>query len=498
MTPTAHRRPRFGFDNRYVRLPEHFYQRCQPEPVAAPQLLRFNRELARELGLDLDGCDTPTLAALFSGNTLPEDAQPLAMAYAGHQFGHFVPQLGDGRALLLGEVLDEQERRRDIQLKGSGRTAFSRQGDGRSALGPVIREYLVSEAMHALGVPSTRALAAVASGETVMREQPTPGGILTRVAASHIRVGTFQYFAVRQDQAAVRQLADHVIERHYPEVADSESPYRALLEAVSEAQARLVARWMGLGFIHGVMNTDNTALSGETLDYGPCAFMDRYRSGQVFSSIDSGGRYAYDNQPYVARWNLARLAESLLELIHEDQEEAIRQAREVLEGFIPRYEQHWLATFAAKLGLESPGEADRELIADLLSAMENNEVDFTLCFRRLCDAARGGQGAEAVADLFHSPDDWWQWQARWQQRLEDQPGGGEAAAKRMAAVNPVLIPRNHRIEQAIRAAEDEGDFREFDTLARLLAHPFSESAETVPYQQPPAPGEEVMRTFCGT
>lgn len=490
--------PRFPFDNRFARLPEHFYQRCQPQPAPAPQLLQFNQPLAEELGLDLAGMDRESLAALFSGNQLPEGAEPLAMAYAGHQFGHFVPQLGDGRALLLGEVVDGHQRRRDIQLKGSGRTPFSRQGDGRSALGPVIREYLVSEAMHALGVPTTRALAAVATGETVMRQQPGPGGVLTRVAASHIRVGTFQYFAVRDDQASVRQLADHVIERHYPQLAETPSPYLALLEAACEAQARLVAQWMGLGFIHGVMNTDNAALSGETLDYGPCAFMDTYRADQVFSSIDSGGRYAYSNQPYVARWNLARLAEALLTLMDEDQEQAIARAREVLETFIPRYEQHWLATFAAKLGLEQPRDQDRALIESLLSAMEDNAVDFTLCFRRLGDAAVSSGGAESVAALFRNPADWWQWQEGWQQRLAEQPGGAPAAAERMAAVNPALIPRNHRIEQAIRAAEDEGDFREFDTLARLLAEPFRDSPEVAPYMQPPAPEEEVRQTFCGT
>lgn len=498
MSPLPTDQPQIPFDNRFAQLPEVFYRRTQPQPVEAPQLLLYNAALGEELGLELGEYDNETLAALFAGNQLPAGADPLAMTYAAHQFGHFVPQLGDGRALLLGEVVDRQRRRRDIQLKGSGRTPFSRQGDGRSALGPVLREYLVSEAMHALGVSTTRALAAVATGETVLREKPTPGGILTRVAASHIRIGTFQFFAVREDSQSVQQLADHVIERHYPDARQADNPYLSLLEQAGDAQARLVAKWMSLGFIHGVMNTDNTALSGETLDYGPCAFMDSYQPGKVFSSIDSGGRYAYDNQPYVARWNLARLAEALLPLIADNQQDAMTRAKAVLEGFIPRYEQYWLAGMGAKLGLAEAGEGDRALIEDLLAAMAEKAVDFTLCFRQLGEAAAGPAGEEAVAALFDHSAAWQAWYPRWQQRLAQQPGSGEARAQAMAAVNPAVIPRNHQIEQAIRLAEDEGDFSLFYTLAQQLIRPFDDSPEAQPFMQPPQPREQVLRTFCGT
>jgi len=385
---------RFPFDNSYRRLPDRFHVRMPPAAVAEPRLIAFNRDLAEELGLDVPAIE-PAAAAIFSGNALPAGAEPIAVAYAGHQFGSFVPQLGDGRAILLGEVIDRSGRRRDIQLKGSGRTPFSRRGDGRAALGPVLREYVVSEAMHALGIPTTRALAAVATGEPVYREEVLPGAVLTRVAASHIRVGTFQFFAARGDQDGVRTLADHVLARHYPELAEAERPYLALLAGVAERQARLVAHWMHVGFIHGVMNTDNMAVSGETIDYGPCAFMDAYDPQTVFSAIDHGGRYAFANQPNIALWNLARLAETLLPLIDPDPQAAIGQAREALGGFAERFEGFWLDGMRRKLGLATAEADDQALANGLLQAMAQGTADFTLTFRRLCDAAEAARSVAA-------------------------------------------------------------------------------------------------------
>src|ERR1700686_3531119 len=407
----------FPFENTYARLPDRFYARVVPTPVRAPRLIRVNTELALNLGLDPDWLGRPEGLEVPAGRAVPEAAEPIAMAYAGHQFGHFVPQLGDGRAILLGEVIDQQGVRRDIQLKGSGRTPFSRGGDGRAALGPVLREYVVSEAMAALGIPTTRSLAAGTTGEPVWRETTLPGAVVTRIASSHIRVGTFQYFAARGDTEGVRQLADHVINRHYPQAADAERPYHALLEGVIARQADLVARWLLGGFIHGVMNTDNSSISGETIDYGPCAFMDHYDPAKVFSSIDEMGRYAYANQPRIALWNLTRLAECLLPLFSEDQEKAVSEAQTALGGFAEAFNTAYKAGLRAKLGLFTEHDGDQALAQDLLDAMARNQADFTLTFRRLSDAALAPDHDGEVRQLFAEPVAYDEWAARWSKRL---------------------------------------------------------------------------------
>jgi len=468
----------------YATLPERFFARLAPTPVAAPRLIRFNYALADELGLSTEGLDEAALAEIFAGNRLPPGAEPIAMAYAGHQFGHFVPQLGDGRALLLGEVRPTPGEARDIQLKGSGRTPYSRGGDGRAALGPVLREYLVSEAMHALGIPATRALAAVLTGETVYRESALPGAILTRVAASHVRVGSFQFFAARGDAAATRSLADYVIARHYPAVAGAAQPILALLEAVVERQAALISRWMQVGFIHGVMNTDNMAVSGETIDFGPCAFMDAYDPAKVFSSIDHGGRYAFANQPNAATWNLARFAETLLPLLGEDADRAIAQATEVLGSFPARFAAHWHRGMRAKLGLEREEDLDITLIEGLLDAMHRLQADFTLTFRGLCSDVVPA-GAE-------------DWERQWRARLGRERRSPEARTLAMRAVNPAYIPRNHLIERVIVAAVEREDFAPFAELLDVLERPFEEQARFAAYADPPLPEERVLRTFCGT
>ncbi len=477
-----------GFDNSYRRLPERFYACLPPTPVAAPRLLALNADLAETLGLDLASL-APVAAELFAGNRLPVDAEPIATAYAGHQFGQFVPQLGDGRAILLGELVGRDGRRRDVQLKGSGRTPFSRHGDGRAALGPVLREFLVSEAMHALGIPTTRALAAVLTGEPVVREEVLPGAVLTRVAASHIRVGTFQYFAARGDVEAVRALADHAIALHYPQLADMPDRYLAFLAAVAERQAYLVARWMHVGFVHGVMNTDNMAVSGETIDYGPCAFMDAYDPATVFSSIDQFGRYAFANQPYIARWNIARLAETLLDLIDPDSDAAIARASEVVDAFPAAFERHWLGGMRAKLGLATAEPEDRVLVAELLAAMHTAGADYTLTFRRLAAVAAGD--AETLDAIPAA------WIARWRQRLAREPAAPAERAAAMRAVNPAFIPRNHRVEEALAAART-GDLRPFETLLRVLSRPYDDQPEHAAYAAPPPPSDRPYRTFCGT
>jgi uncharacterized protein YdiU (UPF0061 family) len=467
------------FDNSYARLPERFFARQAPVPVPAPRLLVLNATLAQELGLDPEAMAGPEGVEVLAGNRIAPGSDPLAQAYAGHQFGGWVPQLGDGRAVLLGEVVGRDGVRRDLQLKGAGRTPFSRGGDGRAWMGPVLREYVVSEAMHALGLPTTRALAAVATGETVLRETALPGAVLTRVASSHIRVGTFQYFVARGDVEALRALADHAIARHYPEAGDA----LGLLKAVIAAQARLVAGWMSVGFIHGVMNTDNMAISGETIDYGPCAFMDAYDPGQVFSSIDRFGRYAYANQPQVAVWNLAQLASSLLPLMGG--EAAIPAATEAVEGFADLYAAAWSQRFRAKLGL--PGAertGDCGLAHRLLEQMAAAGADFTVTFRALAEGT-------AVPAL-DGRDDFAAWQRDWQGRVGDV----EAARTAMRAANPAVIPRNHRVEAMIQAAV-AGDMGPFHALADALARPFDAPAGH-PLRQPPAPDERVCRTFCGT
>lgn len=486
----------FAFDNSYQRLPERFYRQASPAAARAPKLIRFNAALAEALNLDFAGAADADLAAVFSGNNLPEGAAVIAMAYAGHQFGNFVPQLGDGRAILIGEVVDRNGQRRDIQLKGAGVTAFSRNGDGRAALGPVLREYLVSEAMHALGIPTTRALAAVLTGETVHRETKLPGAVLTRVAASHIRVGTFQFFAARGDVEALKALADHVIARHYPEIEGAERPYLALVEAVAARQAALIARWLSVGFIHGVMNTDNMTVSGETIDFGPCAFLDEYDPRKVFSSIDQRGRYAYANQPGIAQWNLARLAETLLPLMAGREEDNVAAANAALVVFGERFQAEWLALFRAKLGLAGEAEGDLDLVNSLLKLMQDGEADFTRTFRALGKLAGGGDAAMLRSE-FADPIGLDDWLARWRLRIDgDSLTGGERQAA-MEAINPAVIPRNHRIEAVIAAGLD-GDFAPFEELHAALQTPFAEIPAFAAYQEKPAVAERVERTFCGT
>jgi uncharacterized protein YdiU (UPF0061 family) len=486
----------FSFDNTYARLPQTFHRPAKPASARAPKLIRFNHALAEELGLDVEGADEARLAHVFSGQVIPDGAELLAQAYAGHQFGHFNPQLGDGRALLLGEVLDSNGSRRDIQLKGSGPTAFSRNGDGMAALGPVLREYIVSEAFAALGVPATRALAAVSTGEQVVRETMMPGAVFTRVAASHIRVGTFQFFAAQGNEEAVKTLADYVIDRHYLEARGEANPYLAMLTMVAERQARLIARWLSIGFIHGVMNTDNMAISGETIDFGPCAFLDDYDPRKVFSSIDQRGRYAYANQPGIGQWNIARLAECLLPLLDADEEKAIEAANGLLKDFGDVFQDAWLGQFKAKLGISGAGDDDRQLVSDFLGLMHQGEADFTLTFRTLSKVA-GGADADALTGVFAVPQPGLaDWLTRWRARLEDIRSAAERQAQ-MEAVNPALIARNHRIEEAIAAAI-YGDFSFFHRLVEALATPYAEDPDTADLRLAPKPEERVTRTFCGT
>ena len=470
------------FDNSYARLPERFYTRMPPTPVATPGLVRVNEDLARELGLDPSALGTPDGLAILAGNATPEGAAPLAQVYAGHQFGGWSPRLGDGRALLIGEIIDREGRRRDIQLKGSGPTPYSRMGDGRAWLGPVIREYIVSEAMHALGIPTTRALAAVTTGETVLREAPLPGAVLTRVAASHIRVGTFQYFAAREDTDALEALTRHAIARHYP---DCETALD-LLDAVTAAQARLVANWMGVGFIHGVMNTDNTTISGETIDYGPCAFLDQYIPDKVFSSIDSYGRYAYGRQPQIMVWNLAQFATALLPLIDPDQDTAIEAATQSVNRFGDLYGAAWVKVFAGKLGLADPEDEDGALATRLLKLMAEDGADFTNTFRAL--------GTPEARDQFGDREAFDAWEADWLTRTAHDTGDRDAI---LQAANPAIIPRNHRVEEAISAAT-EGDLAPFHRLTEALQRPFDDTPDTQDLRRPPTDTEEVRQTFCGT
>ena len=498
MTIDALQRLGSVFGDSYGKLPPHFYSRIDPTRVAEPRLIKLNRALGAALGLSFEGLDASQLAGVFSGNRVLPGTHPLAMVYAGHQFGQFVPQLGDGRAILLGEVSDHAGVRRDVQLKGAGRTPYSRGGDGRAALGPVLREYLVSEAMHALGVPATRALAAVLTGEMVIRESRMPGAILTRIAASHVRVGTFQFFAARGDVAATRTLADYVIARHYANARASENPPLELLRAVVRRQASLVAGWMSIGFIHGVMNTDNMAVSGETIDFGPCAFMDDYDPLQVFSSIDHRGRYAYANQPAAAQWNLARFAETLLPLIDPDGARAIELATAAVGEFTGHFEADWLAAMRRKLGLFLEEDTDRVLVRSLLDLLHANHCDFTLAFRTLCAAAESADANGAMAAMFAEPPAFLAWEAGWKERLGREPQHPSEHAALMRRVNPFIIPRNHRIEATIRAAVDRDDFAPFEELSAALSRPFEERAAFAGYADPPEPAERVLQTFCGT
>ncbi len=487
------------FDNSFVRLPERFYTRMQATAVADPGPIRVNSELARQLGIDPAWLASAEGTAVLAGNTTPEGAAPLAAVYAGHQFGSFNPQLGDGRALLLGEVVTASGERFDLQLKGSGPTPYSRGGDGRAPLGPVLREYLVSEAMHSLGVPTSRALAAVTTGEPVWRDRALPGAVLARVASSHIRIGSFEFFARRGDREALQALADHVIQRHYPALAESENPVAELLSAVVRRQASLVSRWQLLGFIHGVMNTDNMLLSGETIDYGPCAFMDSFDPDTVFSSIDHGGRYAYRNQPAIAHWNLAVLAQCLLPILHPEEEEAVRLAQATVDTF----PEHFLAAHQAglkrKLGLEETLEEDKAMVEDLFTLMAEERVDFTLFFRRLADLADPDSDAAPIADHYPLPARFLPWLQRWEARCRQESTSPRARQDSMYRANPVYIPRNHLVEEALDRAVDEGDYAPFERLlARVTAPQVFDPREDLRFAMPPDPEEAVRATFCGT
>ncbi len=501
MSPLNQTSVDFHFENSYVRLPERFYARIAPTPVAAPRLIKLNASLAEMLGLDPEALSTEEGVQILAGNRVAPGSDPIALAYAGHQFGGFVPQLGDGRANLLGEVIGRDGRRYDIQLKGSGRTPFSRGGDGRAALGPVLREYIVSEAMAAMSVPTTRSLAAVASGEGVLRETALPGAVLTRVAASHLRVGTFEYFAARRDVEGIRILADYAISRHYPDAASQPRPYLALLNGVVGRQAALIAQWMMLGFIHGVMNTDNTSISGETIDYGPCAFMEAYDPQMVYSSIDAAGRYAYGNQPQIALWNLARLAECLLPLLEQEQggeAAALEAATGALSTYAPQYETARLAGLRRKLGLLEEQPADLALADDLLQRMAANEADFTLTFRRLCDAAAEAGKDSLVRALFADGSAYDNWAVTWRERLAGEGGSAEQRASAMRMANPLFIPRNHRVEEVIQAAVERQDLAPFEELLDATARPFEDRPGLEQYALPARPEQRVRWTFCGT
>lgn len=486
------------FENSYARLPERFYARLAPTQVRAPRLVKLNEALAQELGFDPAYLASPEGVEILAGNRVPGGAEPIAMAYAGHQFGGFSPQLGDGRAILLGEVIDRTGNRRDVQLKGSGPTPYSRRGDGRAALGPVLREYIIGEAMYAFGIPTTRALAAVTTGEPVMREKALPGAVLTRVAASHIRVGTFQYFAARSDVEGLRALTDYVIQRHYPDLAGSENPAAALLTRVLDNQAELIARWMLVGFIHGVMNTDNMAISGETIDYGPCAFMDTFDPATVYSSIDEHGRYAYGNQPLVGRWNITRLAEALLTLIADDSETAIAIAQKIIDTYPDKFEAAYVAGFRRKLGLFEARDDDPLLVKQFMDVMAAGKADFTLTFRGL-SAAAGDPAADAkVRALFDDPAAFDVWAVTWRARLALEGGDPTARVAAMKTVNPAFIPRNHLVEEALTAAVEGGDLAPFEKLLSVLARPFDDQLDVPEYALPPRPEQVVRATFCGT
>ena len=495
-----------AFDNSYARLPARFYARVAPTKVVDPRVVRVNQPLAELLGASSELLASSTGAALLVGNEIPSGAEPLALAYAGHQFGGFVPQLGDGRAILLGEVVGKDGQRRDIQLKGSGRTPFSRGGDGRAALGPVLREYLVSEAMAALGIPTTRALAVATTGERVLREEVLPGAILTRVAASHLRVGTFEFFAARGDREALVALTAHALARHYPHAAGSGNDALALLEQVIDAQANLVARWLGVGFVHGVMNTDNTAISGETLDYGPCAFLDEYDPDKKFSSIDHQGRYAFSNQPRIAHWNMTRLAEALLSLLSDDEEEAVRLAKERLERFPARFEAAHLRVLRAKLGLAHDDARDATprtpmtaRSPTICSGASPRTTSTTRCSSVACAHPPPTPSADAaILPLFDDPDAFRTWAETWRRRQASEALTPDARASSMRRTNPAFVPRNHRVEEAIEAAVRRSDFEPFEVLADVLAKPYDDQPEFAYLADPPGADQREYRTFCGT
>ncbi|WP_238546145.1 protein adenylyltransferase SelO [Tumebacillus flagellatus] len=487
---TEHREAGWNFENSYARLPESFFTSTEPTPVRAPKLAVLNQPLAASLGLDAQALLSEEAVQVFAGNRVPEGASPLAQAYAGHQFGHFT-KLGDGRAVLIGEQITPSGGRFDIQLKGSGRTPYSRGGDGRAALGPMLREYIISEAMHALGIPTTRSLAVVTTGERIVRETYLPGAILTRVAASHLRVGTFQYAAKWCSVEELRALADTAIDRHYPDVTNAENRYLALLQEVLKRQAALIAKWQLVGFIHGVMNTDNMTISGETIDYGPCAFMDTFDPATVFSSIDVQGRYAYGNQPYIGGWNLARFAETLLPLLHEDEERSVQIAQDAISVYGDVYREHWLTGMRAKLGLFHEEAEDEALMETLLSLMKEHRADYTNTFRALTFDTREG------SEMFGTPE-FAKWHEQWQARLGRQQESKEDAHQLMRNSNPAVIPRNHRVEEALEAAVEHGDLSVMEKLLAVLSAPYAHTPEQAEYAALPEPASSPYRTYCGT
>ena len=488
-----------NFDNTYCKLPEHFYTSMRPTPVSAPDLISVNKDLCAILNIEESWLRSAEGINFVAGNFVPTNADPIATVYAGHQFGNWNSQLGDGRAILIGEVLGRQGERYDIQLKGSGPTPYSRGGDGRAPLGPILREYIVSEAMHALGVPTSRSLAAVATGDVVYRDQTHPGGILARVAQSHIRIGTFQYFAARQDNESVKALAWHVIKRHYTEAEHADNPVEAMFKLIMQREASLVANWQSLGFIHGVMNTDNILVSGETIDYGPCAFIDNFDPGKVFSSIDRGGRYAYQNQPGIMHWNLSIFAQCILPLLDDDQDKALCSAQDIIDGFPALYEQSYLARMGHKLGITNIRKGDSELIADLLTIMAEQASDFTLTFRYLAEQIDTQKKSESLlpGDSALGPA-FAPWVKRWEARLHQENGELSEISHSMNKVNPAIIARNHLVEQVIIAAEHDQDFTPFHNLVDALSQPFVLNDANRKYVLPPQPDQVVANTFCGT
>ncbi len=477
------------FDNTYSKLPKSFLENIKPVPVKDPKLIILNKNLAEQLNLDFSKFSDTDLAKMFSGNSLPEGSETIAQAYAGHQFGHFT-MLGDGRAVMLGEHLDKENKRFDIQFKGSGRTSFSRSGDGRAVLGPMLREYIISEAMHALNIPTTRSLAVVSTGEEVIREQMLPGAILTRVASSHIRVGTFQYIAATQNADDLKTLFNYTIDRHYPEIKDSKTKALDLLNLLMQKQCELVINWMRVGFIHGVMNTDNMTVSGETIDYGPCAFMDYYHPQTVFSSIDQNGRYSYNNQPRITKWNLARFAECIIPLIDQDEQKAISIATETINNFEKLYEEKWLNMMRDKLGLFGEDRDDKHLIFELLTWMENNKADFTNTFCNLMDI-------QSIKDPIYQNQEYLNWTAKWKKRLEKNNTGKEKYLELMRSVNPIFIPRNHKVEEALKDAS-ENKLETLNQLLEVIKYPYKDNGMLMDYQQPMSNENGNYKTFCGT
>ena len=486
-----------NFDNSYARLPKSFFECIKPTPVKEPKLVRFNKLLANEIGLNVIE-DNDILSDIFSGNIVPEGSEPIALVYAGHQFGYFVPQLGDGRAILLGEIVNNGGCRFDIQLKGSGQTSYSRSGDGRAPLGAVIREYIISEAMHSLNIPTTRSLAIIVTGELVSRETLLPGGILTRIASSHLRVGTFEYFAASDNQENLQLLADYSINRHFPNIKKSNLRYQTFLESVCDRQAALIAKWMHVGFVHGVMNSDNTSISGETIDYGPCAFMDSYDPATVFSSIDHHGRYAYGNQPNIAQWNIACLGECLLPLIHPDRNKAIGIAEEILDSFQDKFRKYWLSGMYKKIGLTQNEPEDINLLEQLLELMKENKTDYTLTFRYLSDAIENDTGNSNFEKQFLSQNKISEWLVSWRKRLKIQSASFKKIKMSMQKENPAFIPRNHRIEKAIYEAVDNNDYSYIDHLILLLNKPYQDQPNNSEYMHPPEKPDHNYQTFCGT